>query len=76
LQKPISTNGIFLNVKLLSFTIFFDLEKRIFGNFNIYENNKLLVELAEVSRVFCFGQHKLLKRLKKLVGPTKNERLK
>ncbi len=45
----ISTNEIFfLNVPLLSFTIFFDLEEIIFENFNISENNIIGVESAKV----------------------------
>ncbi len=33
---------------LLSFTIFFDLEKIKFENFNIFENNIISIELAKV----------------------------
>jgi hypothetical protein len=35
---------------LFSFKIFFDLEKIIFENFNISENNTISVELAKVLR--------------------------
>jgi len=38
---------IFPKYSLLSFTIFFDLEKIIFENFNISENNIISVELAK-----------------------------
>jgi len=39
LKKNISKNEIFLNISLLSFTTFLDLEEIIFENFNVSENN-------------------------------------
>jgi hypothetical protein len=48
----ISTNGIFLNIRYFSFTIFFDLEEIIFENIKISENNIISVELAKVLGVF------------------------
>jgi hypothetical protein len=56
-EKIISRNGIFLNISLLSFPIFFDFEEIIFEKkFNISENNIISVELAKVLElVFAFG---------------------
>jgi hypothetical protein len=41
-------------ISLHNIYIFFDLEKIIFENFNIFENNIINVELANVLRYFSF----------------------
>jgi len=43
-------NEIFLNILHFPSKYFFDLEKIIFENFNISENNIISVELAKVLR--------------------------
>jgi hypothetical protein len=50
LKTFISTNGIFLNINYVSFTIFYDLEEIIFENFDISENDIISVESAKVLR--------------------------
>ncbi len=43
-------HSTFSGYSLFSFTVFLDLEKIIFENFNISENNIISVELAKVLR--------------------------
>jgi hypothetical protein len=47
LKHYISTNGLFLNIQNSPSQESFDLEKLIFENFNISENNIISVELVK-----------------------------